>query len=479
MIAKIRKVHEIPQTGAVVYLINKVEQLANLNLTESETAFMLKEFENKINPVEFFHTNRKIFVYKEEETAKENETEEKARKAGFGVFNILSKHKYESVTVCATNEMANLALAFAVGLALSNYKFVKYFTKPESLPCVLNEILIACPALSEALIVEQNILVETITQVRNWVNEPVMYLTATKFAHEMHDWCKKAGITVEIFDKLKIEALKMGGLLAVNAGSPEPPSFTIMEWKPENAVNQKPIVLVGKGVVYDTGGLSLKPTPGSMDIMKCDMAGGATVAGIIYSVAQNKLPVHVIALVPATDNRPGGNAYTPGDVITMFDKQTVEVLNTDAEGRMLLADALSFAKKYNPELVIDMATLTGAAMAAIGYGASVVMGTADEDLKLLSKTGLQTYERTVEFPIWNEYDEMIKSDIADMKNVGGKFGGAITAGKFLQRFTDYPWIHIDIAGPAWADSTMSWWGKGGTGYGVRLIYSFIKNKYNL
>ena len=213
-----------------------------------------------------------------------------------------------------------------------------------------------------------------------------------------------------------------------------------------------------------------------MDIMKCDMGGAAAVSCAIYAIAKAKLPIHIVGLIPATDNRPGGNAYAPGDVVTMFDGTTVEVLNTDAEGRMILADALTYAKKYKPELVIDAATLTGSAMRAIGPYGSVVMGTAsDKTFNKLQDSGEKTYERTVRFPFWDEYAEEIKSPIADIKNLGGASAVAITAGKFLEHFTDYPWIHIDIAGPAWADNDSGYLSKGGTGTGVRLFFDFVKN----
>ena len=250
-----------------------------------------------------------------------------------------------------------------------------------------------------------------------------------------------------------------------------------MEWKPENAVNGKPIVLVGKGVVYDTGGLSLKPTKGSMDSMKADMGGAAAVIGTIAAVAKNKLPLHVVALVPATENRPDGLAYAPGDVIKMMSGLTVEVLNTDAEGRMILADALHYAKRYEPELVVDAATLTGAAAIAIGRQGVVAMGNAEQnEIEELKVSGDTVFERIAQFPFWDDYSELLKSDIADCKNIGGREAGAITAGKFLEEFTDYPYIHLDIAGPAFIDSPSYYRGKGGTGVGVRLLYNFIKNK---
>lgn len=271
----------------------------------------------------------------------------------------------------------------------------------------------------------------------------------------------------------------MGGLLAVNLGSIDPPTFSVLEWKPVNHKNVQPIVLVGKGVVYDTGGLSLKPTKDSMDYMKCDMAGGATVAAVLYFAAKCQLPIHLIALIPSTDNRPDGNAYAPGDVITMHSGQTVEVLNTDAEGRLLLADALSYAKIFDPFLLIDVATLTGSAAMAVGQYGIVGMGTAGNDIfGLLKVAGENVYERIVEFPLWEEYGESIKSDIADMKNIGAREAGAISAGKFLEKFVSYPWIHLDIAGPSYINSRDQYRTKGGTATGIRLLIDFLKKLEN-
>jgi leucyl aminopeptidase len=279
---------------------------------------------------------------------------------------------------------------------------------------------------------------------------PLNKLNAEQLAEQILAAGEEAGYHTEILDLAKIQALRMGGLLAVNLGSPEPPTFSILEHKPANAQNDKPYVLIGKGVVFDTGGLSLKPTPGSMDMMKCDMAGGAAVAGVLYALAKNQVPLHVIGLVPATDNRPGGLAYVPGDVITMHSGLTVEVKNTDAEGRMLLADALHFAKKYHPLLVIDLATLTGAAVRALGTEALALMGTAGEETTAqLLQAGHAVHERAVEFPLWDDYAEHIKSDIADISNLGKAEAAYLTAPD-------------------------SYRGKGGTGVGVRLVYQFLK-----
>jgi leucyl aminopeptidase len=298
--------------------------------------------------------------------------------------------------------------------------------------------------------------------------------TSVLLSEEIQKLGKENGFGVEVFDLAKIKSLKMGGLLAVNQGSTEPPTFSVLNWKPANAVNSKPIVLVGKGVVYDTGGYSLKPTPDSMDSMKSDMAGAAAVASIIYTIAKTELPVYVIGLIPSTDNRIGPDAYSPGDIITMHDGTTVEVMNTDAEGRLILADALCYAKQYEPELVIDIATLTGAAIRAIGTLGVVGMGnTSEEIVNLIVEAGNNVYERVAIFPFWEEYGEQIKSEIADLKNIGSNTAGAITAGKFLEYFTNYPYFHLDIAGMAFLNKKDSYRGSGATGMGIRLIYSFL------
>ena len=325
-----------------------------------------------------------------------------------------------------------------------------------------------------------NTLTDNVFWTRDLVNRPLSHLTATDLADAVEQAGKESGFDVNVLSKRKIQSLKMGGLLAVNKGSIDPPTFTIAEYKPANAVNKQPIVLVGKGVVYDTGGMSLKPTPMSMDFMKSDMAGAAMMAGSIKAIAELELPVHVIALLPATDNRPDGNAYVPGDVITMYDGTTVEVKNTDAEGRLLLADALAYAKKYDPELVMNAATLTGASVRAIGTYATSVMGTADDgEFKKLEAAAYDTYERVVRFPLWDEYGKELASDVADMSNLGRGEAGHISAGKFLQHFTDYPWIHFDIAGPSFLHAPQSYRTKGGTGVGVRLLVEFIKVRYEL
>lgn len=361
------------------------------------------------------------------------------------------------------------------GFLLASYQFLKYFKDADKKEYKLENLLVEDSFGDDAI----NELFDITTAVfwaRDMVNEPVSFLNAEQFAEEITALANDAEIDVTVLEKAQIESLKMGGLLAVNKGSIDPPTFSIVEYKSAKAKNKKPIVLVGKGVVYDTGGLSLKPTANSMDIMKSDMGGAATMMGAIYLAAKQELPLHLIALIPATDNRPGLNAYAPGDVVTMMNGLTVEVLNTDAEGRMILADALTYSKKFKPELVIDAATLTGAAHRAVGEHATCIMGNAkDTYFEQLEKAGQKCYERTMRFPFWEEYGEELKSPIADLKNLGGPSAGMITAGKFLENFVSSPYMHMDIAGPAWLDKNSAYRTRGGSGVGVRMLYHFLKS----
>jgi leucyl aminopeptidase len=410
------------------------------------------------------------WVYKLAKDLETNARAEKMRQAGNALCLAANALGMDRLAI-----LGEYAAEVTEGAILGNYQFLKYFSDAHKRRNSLVQLFIEHAEDSE--VVAKTTAAMGTLFARELVNTPVIDLTATGLAKEAREAGKRHGFTVEVLEKKQIESLKMGGLLAVNYGSTEPPVFIIMEHKPTNPSNDKPIVLVGKGVVYDTGGLSLKPTA-SMDDMKCDMGGAAAVLGTMSAVAEAKLNVHVIGLVPATDNRPGGNAVTPGDVITISDGTTVEVLNTDAEGRLILADALVYAKRYNPALVIDLATLTGAAARAIGHNAIVGMGNAGvEKMAALQRSGMSTHERIVEFPFWDEYKEPMMSPIADLKNIGGAEAGAITAGKFLEHFTDYPYIHLDIAGPAFLRKRIGYQVEGGTGIGVRLLFDFLR-KHN-
>ena len=473
----ISKTSRLVKKDNIVILTSDLKSLDSKYFSVEELKYIKsKNKENKQEIFAFNHFSQWTFVHILKKERTKNQRIENYRTAGNKLLSKLNGNKLHSITIIDSEDKTQETLAYAEGISLGNYQFLKYKKDPGEKLNSLNSIFLLSKNINETEIDELNIVLDATYKCRNLVNEPVITLNAEKLAKEIQQFGKESGAKVEILNKKKIESLKMGGLLAVNFGSIDPPTFSIMEWKPKNAINKKPYVFVGKGVVYDTGGMNLK-TGNFMNNMKMDMAGGATVASALYAIAKAKLPVHVIGLVPATDNRTNGNAYVTGDVITMFDGTRVEVLNTDAEGRMILADALSYAKKYDPEMVIDMATLTGAAARAIGkYGIVGMNSNADKEFSLLQKSGEEMYERIVEFPFWKEYEEEIKSDVGDIKNLGGAEGGAITAGKFLEHFTDYPYVHLDIAGPAYVESAYKYYPVGGTGMGVRLLFNFMKNK---
>ncbi len=397
-----------------------------------------------------------------------------ARGLGAKITKKLNAEQFESATLVGLGSDRADVLAVIEGIALANYQFLTYKTGDKNKPNKLSQLNVLAEGVSEEDLKELSAVTRGTFAARDFVNEPVITLTATEWSNRIKELGNQTGFTTTVFDKKKIEELKMGGLLGVNKGSVEPPTFNILEWKPANAKNSKPIVLVGKGVVYDTGGYNIKTV--MMAKMKSDMGGGAAVSGAMAAIAANELPVHVIGLIPATDNRIDGKAIVPDDVLEMMSGSTVEVLNTDAEGRLILADALHYAKQYDPELVIDLATLTGAA-ARITSHFGISMCADKADTSNLKESGERTYERIMEFPMWREYHEAIKSSVADIKNIGGAAGGNITSATFLHHFTDYPWIHLDIAGPSFMDADIDYRPKGGTGVGVRLLYDFIKHSY--
>lgn len=473
MLPKVSKVTELKENISSATIFNSTDQFSASTFSKNEKEYLTGKLEKDNECIVHKYPVFNAF-YKVDKKDEPHLESEEARAAGSKLFNLLKSEKTKSVQLinfCGKGFMA----CFLEGLLLSAYSFDKY--KKEKDELALEHISVFDKDTSSSQVSEIFNLCQSVFYARDLVNEPLSFLTATQFSAEIEKLGKEAGFSVEIFNKQKIESLKMGGLLAVNKGSIDPPTFNIMEWKPKNAKNKKPVVLVGKGIVYDTGGLSLKPTPKSMDFMKSDMGGGAVVAATIYALAKNNTPVHVIGLVPATDNRPDGNAYAPGDIITMFDGTTVEIKNTDAEGRLVLADALSYAKKYKPELVIDLATLTGAAEIVAGNAAIVGMGNTHKNIETLKKTGEQVYERIIEVPLWEEYAKPLKSPIADLNNLGTREAQSTIAGKFLEHFTDYNWIHLDIAPVSFRFEKDKYLPVGATGFGTRLLYWFLK-KYN-
>ena len=462
----------------VAFLVKKTDSLDKIDeLTKKQKEYIRGKKDDKREQFLFNELDHLVIVQFVKDEKDDSKRLEACRKAGDKIAASLNAEKQKSLVIEDVDGQKEETLALAEGISLGNYQFLRHKSDAKDKAHTLENLGIRSAKVTNKDFEELNILVSSVYQCRDLVNEPLSHLNAVALSKELERMAEDAGIKVEVFTRKKIESLKMGGLLAVNKGSIDPPTFTIMEWKPEKPKNKKPVILVGKGVVFDTGGLNLKPG-NYMNDMKLDMAGAATMGTAIYAIAKAKLPVHVIALIPATDNRPSGNAYVTGDVITMFDGTKVEVINTDAEGRMILADALSYAKKFDPELVIDAATLTGAASRAIGkYGLVAMEKDAAKQMQKLKKTGDKVYERIAEFPFWDEYGELIKSEVADIKNLGGTDAGMITAGKFLAHFTDYPFIHLDIAGPAFIDKKDGYITGGGTGMGVRLLYYFVKELF--
>lgn len=471
------KIIQKPSTKNNLFIIDTFDALDTLpSLSAQEKAYCQSKFKKEQYFVSLNQYDGYTFVYCLKFGKQPWLSAEALRKTGAEIQAIAAANKIEQVTIQSLSATTDAAYLIAEGMALSNYQFLKYRSDAEKKRSSLQTIAFDKKSITNLQLSQLTTTIEAIYYARTLVNEPLNYLSAEQLSKEISALGKKSGFKTTVLNKAQITKEKMGGILAVNRGSQQPPTFTIMEYKPAKPINKKPIVLVGKGIVYDTGGLSLKPTPASMDRMKSDMSGAAVVTGSMYALSKMKLPLHVIALVPATDNRPGENAYVPGDIITMYSGTSVEVLNTDAEGRLVLADALHWAKRYQPELVVDFATLTGAASVAVGDVGIVCMGTADEVTKdTFKQCGFNQYERLVEYPLWDEYGEMIKSDFADLKNVGGPSGGAITAGKFLEHFTDYPWMHFDIAGVSFGLSKKGYIPSGGTGYGIRMLLDFLKN----
>jgi len=447
-------------------------------LNSEEVQYLRAALKKDITNVVFPKASSIILVQVLNSNGTYDEQREEARIFGSEALHKLEAHKTKKVTV-VNKRKQNHVLDFIEGMVLANYQFLKYFSDKKEKKHHLQAIQVLKDIAPASELKNLMSSCAAVYVARDLVNEPLSYLTAAQLSLDIKKLGKECGFKVTVFDEKKIKQLKMGGIIAVNAGSFTPPRFNILEYKPsKKAKNSKPIVLVGKGIVYDTGGLSLKPTANSMDRMKADMGGAASVVGTFVAIAKAKLPLHVIGLIPATDNRPGNNAYAPGDVIKMYNGSTVEVLNTDAEGRMVLADALHYAKKYKPELVLDFATLTGAAVRSVGTEGISMMANAKESVKTkIKKSGFSVHERIIEFPLWKEYGEQMKSNIADLKNLGGPYAGHITAAKFLEHFTDkkYPWVHFDIAGHAYLTRANAYRPKEGTGAGVRLMFDFLKN----
>jgi len=472
---EILKISQISSHQSVICILGSDHIPEHLALSKSEKEFAVKQLKAMEEFIFINSYNKCIYLVRLKDGISHYKIREELRKTSYNMRQLIKDNNHSELVVTSDKAYKGALEDFAEGLILSFYSFGKYKSKGDdnggkNYPAKL---------LLHGDVTNTDI--KWLTEVtnaayftRDLINEPVNHLNASALAGEIKRIGDSAGFEVEVLTKGKIEALKMGGLLAVNKGSVDPPVFCILEWHPENCLNKKPFILVGKGIVYDTGGLNIK-TGEFMAGMNGDMAGASIVTGVMHIAAKTKIPLHIIALVPSTDNRPGGNAYTQGDIITMYNKMTVEIGNTDAEGRLILADAISYASKYDPELIIDIATLTGSAAMTFGNQAIALMTNADRKyINLLEECGNNVYERVAELPLWEEYGDLLKSDIADLKNIGGREAGAIIAGKFLERFAEYPLIHLDIAGTDMLKKDNYYRIKNGSGSGLRLLSAFLK-----
>jgi leucyl aminopeptidase len=415
---------------------------------------------------------------------KEDLTHERLRQAaGTAVQSLRKAELVSAVSVLhqSAGSGAGWLRAAAEGHLLAGYSFDIFKTGKEN-KSVLDSLTLLVPdeaarEQSENEAEEARIVCEAAALARELVDMPGNIATPAFLADKAREVSNRYGIECRVLEQDDMEQNGMGALLAVARGSNQPPRFIVMEYHGGSA-KERPIVLVGKGITFDSGGISLKPREG-MEKMKNDMAGGAAVIGAVTAAARLGLPVNLVGLVPAAENLPGGRAYKPGDVVTSSAGKTIEIVNTDAEGRLVLCDALHFAQQFRPAALVDLATLTGACVVALGSFASGLMGTDDKLVRALKKAGETSGERVWELPVWDEYGELMKSDIADMKNAGGPYAGALSAGWFLRQFVgDVRWAHLDIAGTAWEDKGRPYLPKGATGVGVRLLVEYLRGLKN-
>jgi leucyl aminopeptidase len=368
----------------------------------------------------------------------------------------------------------------AAGLVLRGWRYDKYRTKlpDKQKPTLETVTIIGANEAAQGAWARHGAVVAGVDLTRELVTEPANIIYPESFVAR----CQRLaglGVEIEVLGQSEMEAAGMGALLGVNQGSVREPRLLVMRWDGTNGAEKTPLVFVGKGVTFDTGGISLKPPPG-MEDMKWDMGGAGAVAGTMLALATRKAKAHVVGVCGLVENMPDGNAQRPGDVVTSMSGQTIEVINTDAEGRLVLCDAMTWVqKKYSPKVMIDLATLTGAIIISLGNEHAGLFTNDDALADSLLKAGRASGDPLWRFPLSPAYDKLIDSPIADMKNVGPREGGSITAAQFLQRFVDegVKWAHLDIAGMVWAAKPGAVWDKGATGFGVRLLDRFVADNF--
>lgn len=377
-----------------------------------------------------------------------------------------------------SEEKNKIVQAVVEGALLGLYQFTPYKTEGREEIREMEQLNIVAYgenySLVESAVKDAQIISAGVYFARDLISTPSNEMTPSIMARKAEEIARRKNVSCKVLDRAKMKKLGMNSLLGVASGSNEEPKFIILEYAGGKR-REAPVVLVGKGLTFDTGGICIKPAD-KMDEMKTDMSGGAAVMATVMVAADLGLPLNVVGLIPATENMPGGSAYKPGDILKSYSGKTIEVINTDAEGRLILADALAYASIYKPAAVIDVATLTGACIIALGDDVVGMLGT-DEKLKDgIKKASQKTGELVWELPLWEHYFELIKSDIADYKNTGGRAAGTITAAAFLSKFVgDFPWVHLDIAGPAWGTKDKPYIPKGASGIAVRLLTEYLRD----
>ncbi|MEO8399307.1 MAG: leucyl aminopeptidase [Ignavibacteriaceae bacterium] len=464
--------------------LSNLEKVFNINLSELQRKSFLSENGNEIRIAKHSGKPDEIFISKVKLDEKFSVDYFRNHLAGF--LPPLEKEELKSLHIFIPKFQAfkdyfeseeYFYQTFVEGLIFGNYNFDLYKSDKKTQKNLEIFLYADNEKLLKSALSKGSNLMEGVNFARDLQNEPGISLTPDIFAKKIISTFTKENVKVKVYNEKEIKKRKMGGLLAVGMGSVNPPRFIIMDYQPKSKAKIKTIALVGKGVTFDTGGISIKPA-NNMGEMKADMSGAAVVAGTVLAAAKANLPVNIIGIIPSAENMLSGSAMRPGDIIKTSSGKTIEVDNTDAEGRMVLADALDYASRLKPDVIIDLATLTGACVVALGEFVAGIF-TKDESLAdNIYKSGLKTYDRVWRLPMWDDYHTLNKSDVADVKNNGGRWGGAISAAKFLENFVDkkIKWLHIDIAGPTGPYSLKNYTKTFMNPFGVRLLFDFLLKK---
>ena len=444
-----------------------------------------KEFSGKANSSRLIHTLGKLPAERLLLVGLGKKAElddERLRQAAGNAVQALRAARVASFATALhlAGKTENALEAVCEGTLLGSYSFDQYKTKEQEDRFSFAGLTLLLPKgltkkEAAARVERTALLCQGVSLARDLVSHPGNVATTGYLADTAHKLAARHTLTCEILELDELERLGMNALIAVGKGSLEPPRLIVLEYHGAGD-KERPVVLVGKGITFDSGGISIKPGAG-MEEMKTDMAGSAAVLGAMEAAAGLRLPVNLVGIIPTAENMPDGKAYKPGDVLTSLSGTTIEITNTDAEGRLVLCDALHFAQRYKPAAMIDLATLTGACVVALGHEASGLMGNDQRLVKALKKAGESCGERVWELPLWDSYGEAMKSDIADLKNAGSRDGGSITAGWFLKQFVGTTrWAHLDIAGTAWSDKSRPCSPKGASGVGVRLLIEYLQGR---